>query len=119
MHWRKKPFENIAEREENAGNQHSPFPKTFSIFESHLICHAKPHSSVGSIPAWSIFFPWIDNNHCDRIHSSLTTVQCLVNGYVGKQPVAWKEIMWSICDITEILYEILYAIELKYCRKQH
>ena len=25
------------------------------------------------------------------IHSSLTAVRCLDNGYVGKQPVAWKE----------------------------
>ena len=24
-------------------------------------------------------------------HSSLTAVQCLDNGHVGKQPVAWKE----------------------------
>ena len=27
----------------------------------------------------------------DRIHSSLTAVHCFNNGYVGKQPVAWKE----------------------------
>ena len=29
-------------------------------------------------------------SHCDRIHSSLTAFRCLC-GYVGKQPVAWKE----------------------------
>ena len=33
----------------------------------------------------------IDDSHCDRIHSSLTAVRCFDNGYVGKQPVAWKE----------------------------
>ena len=27
----------------------------------------------------------------DRIHSCLTTVHCFDSGYVGKQPVAWKE----------------------------
>ena len=37
-----------------------------------------------------IFFPRIDG-HCDRIHSSLTAVRCFDNGYVGKQPVSWKE----------------------------
>ena len=30
-------------------------------------------------------------SHCNRIHSSLTAVRCFDNGYVGKQPVAWKE----------------------------
>ena len=29
--------------------------------------------------------------YCDRIHSCLTAVFCFDNGYVGKQPVAWKE----------------------------
>ena len=38
-----------------------------------------------------IFFPRIDESHCDRIHSSLTAVRCFYKGYVGKQPVAWKE----------------------------
>ena len=33
----------------------------------------------------------IDDSYCDRIRSSLTTVHCFNNGYVGKQPVAWKE----------------------------
>ena len=37
------------------------------------------------------FFPRIDDSHCDRIHSSLTAVYCFDNGYVGKQPMAWKE----------------------------
>ena len=38
-----------------------------------------------------LFFPRIDYSHCDRIHSSLTAVHCFTNGYVGKQPVDWKE----------------------------
>ena len=37
-----------------------------------------------------IFFSRIDDTHYDRIHSSLTPVQCFED-YVGKQPVAWKE----------------------------
>ena len=46
---------------------------------------------TGSIPAGTIFFPRIDDSHCNRIHSSLTVVRCFVNGYVGKQPATWKE----------------------------
>ena len=42
-------------------------------------------------PARPIFFPMIDDSHCDRIHSSLTGVHCFDSGYVGKQPVAWTE----------------------------
>ena len=38
-----------------------------------------------------IFFPRIDDNHCNRIHSSLTAVRFFDNGYVGKQPVGWNE----------------------------
>ena len=41
--------------------------------------------------AWPIFFCRTDDNHCDRIHSSLTGVHSFHNGYVQKQPVAWKE----------------------------
>ena len=53
---------------------------------------AEPHSSVCRLknmrsPARPVFFPSIG----DRIHSSLTAVRCLDNGYVGKEPVAWKE----------------------------
>ena len=44
-----------------------------------------------SIQARPLFFPRIDDSHCDRIHFSLTAVRCFDNGYVGKQPVAWKE----------------------------
>ena len=61
--------------------------------------HAEPHGSVGlenrgslvRPPARAILFPRIDDSHCDRIHSSLTAVRCFDNGFVGKQPVAWKE----------------------------
>ena len=45
---------------------------------------------AGSILS-SIFFFRIDDSHCDRIHFSLTAVHGFENGYVGKQPVAWKE----------------------------
>ena len=42
-------------------------------------------------PAQPIFFPRIDDSHCDRIHSSLTAVLCFDNSYVGKQSVTRKE----------------------------
>ena len=69
-------------------------------------------------PTRPIFFPRIEDSHCDRIHFSLTAVRCFDSGYVGKQRVAlkedcaeyWlKELQESIdrctgcCDITEIL----------------
>ena len=91
---------------------------------------AEPHSSVGSVVdlrtggCW--FHPWLgqysfrgsNSSHCNRIHSSLIAFRCLDNGYLGKQPVAWKEncaeywlkeLQESMdrctgrCDITEIL----------------
>ena len=33
----------------------------------------------------------IDDSHCDRINSSFAAVRCFDNGFMGKQPVAWKE----------------------------
>ena len=65
----------------------------------------------------SLTFMRIDHGHHNRIHSSLTTVFCSDNGYVRKQPVAWKEYCadywlrlqesmdgWTgCCDLTEIL----------------
>ena len=42
-------------------------------------------------PARPKIFPSIDDSHCDRIHSSLTAFRCFDDGYVGKQPVTWKE----------------------------
>ena len=38
-----------------------------------------------------VFFPRIDDSHCDSNDSSLTGVRCFDNGYVGKQPMASKE----------------------------
>ena len=70
-----------------------------TIKQVAAVSTAEPHSSVSSIedlrkgghgfdpPAQPIFFPRIDDGHCDRIHSSLTAVHCLNNGYMGKQPV--------------------------------
>ena len=64
---------------------------------------ARPHSSVGNVgdlrtggrwfdPRFCQYsFPRTGDSHCHRIHSSLTAVCCFVNGYVGKQPMAWKE----------------------------
>ena len=106
-------------------------PPSFLLIRSRS---AEPHSSVESVvdlgtdwrylvqsTARPIFFPRIDDSHCDRIHSSLTTVRCFNNGYVGKQPVAWKEYCgeyWlkelqesrdkctGCHDITEILLKI-------------
>ena len=78
------------------------FPMCHQVYKSAL-CKAEPHSSVGSVldlrtgsrwfdpPAQPIFFPRTDDSHCDRIHFSLITVHCFDNGYLGKQPVAWKE----------------------------
>ena len=42
-------------------------------------------------PARPICFPRIDDDHRNRIHSSLSVVHCFDNGYMGKQPVAWEE----------------------------
>ena len=59
---------------------------------------AKPHSKVGKnrrslvrFPARPIFFPRINDSHCDMTHSSVTAVRFFDNRNVGKQPVAWKE----------------------------
>ena len=44
--------------------------------------------SVGFENRWSlaqpIFFPRIDDSHCNGIHCSLTTVHCFDDDYVGK-----------------------------------
>ena len=71
--------------------------------KSLRIFGAEPNSSACSVQdlrtggrwfdpqARPILFPWIHDSYCDRIHSFLTAVRCFDNGYVGKQPVAWKE----------------------------
>ena len=79
---------------------HSHFSRYFSVsvrfftfkFPAHFIALRtwEQEVAVRSL-ARPIFFPWIDNSHCDRIHYSLTPVCCFNDGYVGKQPVAWKE----------------------------
>ena len=66
-------------------------------------------------PARPIFFTQVDDRYCNRNHSSLAFHSCN-NGYLGKQPVAWKKYSveyWSkdlqenrdgcscCCDITE------------------
>ena len=35
--------------------------------------------------AQPIFFPRIDDSHCNRIHSSLNAADCFDNDYVGKK----------------------------------
>ena len=92
-----------------------------------LLCSTRPSKfflpspidqSLVRSPAQPILFPRIDDNHCDRIHSSFTTVHCFDNGHVGKHPVAWKEYCaeyWlkelqerctGLRDITEILLKM-------------
>ena len=67
-----------------------------------LVSPPSPLSSAGSkqdlrkgcwfhLQARPISCPRIDDSHCNRIHSSLTAVHCFDNGYVGRQPVTWKE----------------------------
>ena len=41
--------------------------------------------------AQPVFFPRIEDSHCNRIHSSLTAVHYFNDNFVGKQPVSWKE----------------------------
>ena len=60
---------------------------------------AKPHNWVGSIQDLRTGGRWFDSRHCQysfrgliEVHSSLTAVHCFDNRYVGKQPVAWKEL---------------------------
>ena len=75
----------------------------FYGFVCSKILRAKPLSSVGSVWYWRTGGRWFDprpgkysfsriyDSHCHRIHSSLIAVQCFDDGYMGQQPVAWKE----------------------------
>ena len=75
----------------------------FAIHTKLVFLLPSPRSSVSSVehlrtgvrrlepPALPIFFPRIDDSHCDGIHLSLTAVHWFDDGYVGKQPVACKE----------------------------
>ena len=64
-----------------------------------------------------IFLTRIDDSHCDRIHFYLTAVRCFDNGYVGKQPVAWKEycVEYWLKELQESMDTLAAAIQLKYC----
>ena len=75
-------------KEENSGNQHI----FYLVKDEFRHSDAEPHSSVGSVQdlrtggrmfntrAWPIFFPRIDDSHCDRILSYLTAVHSFDNG---------------------------------------
>ena len=102
---------------------------------------AKPHSSVKGVADLRTGGPWFDPQLRQysfqglmivRIHSSFTVVRCFDIGYVGKQPVAWKEYCaeywlkelqesmdrcYGSNDITEILLKTaLNTIQLGTCR---
>ena len=92
---------------DNTGfQQFSPFPVMY--FEGFFLRFAKPHSSVGSMQdlrtggrwfdplAQPILFLNIDDSHCDRSHSSLTTVHCFDNGYYGKAACGFEKILYGI-----------------------
>ena len=115
-------FHQKAFQQNNLLNYKEPSPRAQSV------AMWTPEQEVaGSIMARPIFFPRIHDIYCDRLHSSLTAVCCFDNGYVGKQPVAWKEHCveyWlkelhksmdrctGRCDITEILLKrVLNAIQ--------
>ena len=61
--------------------------RTLSITQSVAL---RTSEALVRSPARPIFFPRTDDSHCNRIHFPLTAVLCL-DGYVGKQPVAWKK----------------------------
>ena len=63
---------------------HSPFCDQNLL---HYNALAKVCVCVGG----GVMITFCDSSSCDRIHSSLTPVSCFDNGYVGKQPVVWKE----------------------------
>ena len=67
------------------------------MFSKNLLPRGvEPHSSVGSVQdlrkgvlspgsASQRFFPRIDDSHCDRIHSSLTSVYCFDDGWLCRR----------------------------------
>ena len=60
--------------------------------ESMLYTNSLSLYATRSYPRLSHFFfrgPMI--SHCDRIHFSLTIENCFNDGYMRKQPAAWKE----------------------------
>ena len=71
------------------------FPRNTEWIEKRVLaklsCGLENRRWLVRSPARPIFFPRIDDSHCDKIHSSLTAVRCFDNGYMGKQSVVWKE----------------------------
>ena len=107
----------IKDKSDGFSNIQSVVCKYFPIlhFKFHLIkdyvnsvaFYAEPHSSVGSVTDLRTGGRWFDPGLdqysfrglmivMSKNRSSLTVVHCFDNGYVGKQPVAWKNIMCSI-----------------------
>ena len=89
------PFSTFFQLYRGGQSTHSCFPGVlFSFISNRHNTLSKPVKNMITLvrsPALPSFFPRIDDGHCDRVHSSLTTVRCFDNRYVGKQPVAWKE----------------------------
>ena len=58
--------------------------------------------SLVQSPARPIFLLRTYDSHCDRIHSSLAAVHCFDNGYVKKRPMAWKEYIYTINQVSMV-----------------
>ena len=71
------------------------YSKSFAYAELPSLVGSEEDLRTGSRKfepqARPIFFPRIDDSHCDRIHSSLTAVHCFDDRYVGNQLVDWKD----------------------------
>ena len=59
-------------------------------------CWTSGQEVAGAIPGLGQHLFRIDYSHCDRIHSSLTTVHCFDGGYVGKQLVGLEIILYGV-----------------------
>ena len=66
-----------------------PFPHTklflLRVFKTWRCC-TKTTGAGGRSPARPIFFPRINDSHCDMIHSSISLCHCFDEGYVEKKP---------------------------------
>ena len=83
-HWRKRPFENIVGKKENAGNQHFllfprflPLSKQISIFQPHLFCRLQMLSI------------WTSLQFCHLV-KNLTLSQTSPVFYMSRIQVFWK-----------------------------
>ena len=118
-----KSFENTAKKE-GIARENAVEDQTAQNMQSGLLSTLpvlKHHSSVGSVAYLRIGGHWFDPrlgqfsfrgfflSHCDRILSSLTAVRCYYNGYMGKQPVAWKEYFAEYC-LEELQESIIGAL---------